>query len=148
MNLLFISLAPVFIIAFYVWFRDKYEKEPIAMLLRALLIGAVITLPVIFIERGLFSLGATFSFGPFWDAFAVAGLVEESFKFLAFYLIIWRNVNFNEKFDGIVYAVFIALGFAGVENILYVAEGGVQVAITRAITAVPAHALFGVIIIC
>ena len=114
------------------------------MLLKALVAGALVTVPVIFTEQLMFSIGASAQFGAVWDAFAVAGLVEESFKFLAFLLIVWRNRNFNEKFDGIVYAVFIALGFAGIENIIYVAQGGVQVALTRAITAVPAHALFGV----
>ena len=50
----------------------------------------------------------------------------------------------NEKFDGIVYAVFVSLGFAGVENVLYVMDGGIQTAVTRAITAIPAHAIFGI----
>ncbi len=60
------------------------------------------------------------------------------------WIFFWRNRNFNEKFDGIVYAVFITLGFAGIENILYVFQGGYSVGIMRALTAVPAHALFGI----
>ncbi|MCK4749468.1 MAG: PrsW family intramembrane metalloprotease, partial [Bacteroidales bacterium] len=79
-----------------------------------------------------------------YQAFLVAGSTEEVFKFLALYLLIWRSPSFNEKFDGIVYAVFVSLGFAAVENVLYVLEGGYQTALVRAITAVPAHALFGV----
>ena len=58
---------------------------------------------------------------------------------------IWANKNFNERFDGIVYAVFISLGFALVENIMYVIQGGASVGLIRALTAVPAHALFGVV---
>jgi len=69
--------------------------------------------------------------------------VEEGFKFLVFLLLVWNNKEFNEKFDGIVYAVFISLGFAGVENILYV-SGDITIGLSRALTAVPAHALFGV----
>jgi len=147
MNLLFVALAPVFIILLYVYFRDKYEKEPIGLLIRALVIGAVLSVPVIFVERILalpaLVMGHLASIT--WISFVVAGLTEEGFKFLAFYLIIWRNVNFNEKFDGIVYAVFIAMGFAGIENLMYVSQGGLQVGLTRALTAVPAHALFGIV---
>ena len=67
------------------------------------------------------------------------------FKFLALYILIWANKNFNEKFDGIVYAVFISLGFALVENVIYVILGGFEVGLVRALTAVPAHALFGIV---
>jgi len=80
----------------------------------------------------------------FYTAFVVAGFTEELFKFLALYLIIWSNKNFNEKFDGIVYAVFISLGFAGIENIIYVLQHGMQTGYIRAIVSVPGHALFGV----
>ena len=66
-------------------------------------------------------------------------------KFLAFYVFFWKERNFNEKFDGIVYAVYIALGFAGIENIVYAFTGGVGVGLVRALTAVAAHALFGVV---
>ena len=66
------------------------------------------------------------------------------FKIIVFFFLIWKNKNFNEKFDGIVYAVFISLGFAAVENIMYVVKHGVPTGIIRAFTAVPAHALFGV----
>ena len=60
-------------------------------------------------------------------------------------ILFWSNHNFNEKFDGIVYAVFIALGFAAIENIMYVFRGGYNVGYVRALTAVPAHALFGTV---
>ncbi len=117
------------------------------MILKALLIGAFLPLPVIFTERMLALPAGNMSFYPqiAWTSFVVAGFTEEGFKFLAFLLIIWRNIHFNEKFDGIVYAVFISMGFAGVENILYVYRGGNEVALARALTAVPAHALFGVV---
>ena len=145
-NLLFISLAPVLIIAFYVYSRDKYEKEPFSILLKALITGIIIVLPILILEKLLESLKPPVeSIGSAaYDAFIVAGLVEESLKFLAFCLIFWNNRNFNEKFDGIVYAVFIALGFAAVENLIYVFTGGYSVGILRALTAVPAHALFGI----
>ena len=146
MILLVASLAPVLIILFYIYFRDKYEKEPLGLLLASLLSGALIVIPVIFLEQVVSALNPSVTKlgDAAYNAFAVAALVEEGFKFLALFLLVWSNRNFNEKFDGIVYAVFISLGFAAVENIMYVSRGGMEVAMTRAITAVPAHALFGI----
>jgi len=146
MNLIFIALAPVFIIAIYIYFRDKYEKEPIKLLIKTIVAGAIIVIPVIFLERflGRFSTDFQFYKKAAYTAFVVAAFSEEIFKYIALYIIIWNNKNFNEKFDGIVYATFISLGFAAVENINYVLSYGIQVGYTRAFTAVPAHALFGV----
>jgi RsiW-degrading membrane proteinase PrsW (M82 family) len=146
MAILLASLAPVFIILFYIYFRDKYDKEPLGLLIKALLLGIVIVVPVIFVERMLMTMMPQSSkvAAAAYHAFVVAGSTEELFKFLVLYLLVWKNPNFNEKFDGIVYAVFVSLGFAGVENVLYVMDGGMQTALTRAITAVPAHAIFGI----
>lgn len=143
---LIIALAPVFVIALYIYFRDKYEKEPWGLLLKALLLGAVIVLPIIFVEQFMSFLGKGIAGVPggAWKAFMVAALCEESFKYLALYLLIWKSKEFNEKFDGIVYATFVSLGFAGVENVLYVLDGGTSTGMVRAFTAVPAHALFGI----
>ncbi len=147
MKLLFISLAPVIVISFYIYIRDKYEREPIWILITALLIGSILTLPIIYIEKqiALFSylFTNTISLAAF-KAFVVAAFTEEFFKMLALFLIIWNNKNFNEKFDGIVYAVFISLGFASVENLIYVFDFGYEVGVARAFTAVPAHAMFGI----
>jgi len=120
MKLLILALAPVFVIALYVYYRDKYEREPIWLLLKALGLGCLITVPVIFVERFLSAQMPELSHTgtAFYDAFLVAGFTEELFKYLAFIFLIWTNKNFNEKFDCIVYAVFISLGFAGIENIL------------------------------
>jgi len=146
MKLLIIALAPVIIIAIYVYYRDKYEKEPVKLLLKALGMGCLITLPVIFAERYIANQMPLLSHTgeAFYNAFLVAGFTEELFKYLAFIFFIWNNKNFNEKFDGIVYAVFISLGFAGIENIFYVFNHGEHVGYMRMIISVPAHALFGV----
>ena len=146
-SLLFISLAPVLIIAFYIYVRDKYEKEPLPVLFRALLAGIIIVIPVVLVEKLLigFSRNSEGLPNAAYHAFTVAGITEETMKFLAFLIFFWKNRNFNEKFDGIVYSVYISLGFAGIENLLYVFEGGYQVGIVRALTAVPAHALFGIV---
>lgn len=146
MNLLIIALGPVFIIAGYVYFRDKYEREPISLLLKSLFMGVIITLPVLLMESALslFGFAESSLLEAFYNGFIVAGFSEELWKLIAVYVLVWRSPEFNERFDGIVYAVFVSLGFAGVENVLYVIDGGAGVALSRAITAVPAHALFGV----
>jgi RsiW-degrading membrane proteinase PrsW (M82 family) len=146
MVVLITSLAPVLIIIFYVYFRDKYDREPLGLLLRAVMLGLVIVLPIILMERFLVKIMPPLGEAgeAFYHAFLVAGTSEELFKFLALYLLIWKSPSFNEKFDGIVYAVFISLGFAAVENVMYVLEGGTRTALLRALTAVPAHALFGI----
>lgn len=116
------------------------------LLARALALGMFTVIPILFVGRFLMAI-----FPPMdqvgaaaYQAFVVAGTTEELFKFLALYLLIWKSPHFNEQFDGIVYAVFVSLGFAAVENVMYVMDGGFETAALRAITAVPAHAIFGI----
>lgn len=146
MQSLIVALAPILILALYIYLRDKYEREPFRMLLAAILSGAFSVLPILWVETFLQSYD---SFSHRWsaayEAFIVAGFTEELFKYLVFLLLIWRSKDFNEKFDGIVYSVFISLGFAAVENILYVQQHGLQTGVVRAFTSVPAHASFGVL---
>ncbi|PKQ64908.1 hypothetical protein BZG02_03405 [Labilibaculum filiforme] len=148
MNLLIVSVAPIAIILFYIYYRDKYEKEPIRLLMKGLGAGMIITIPVIFAEQAVSAVYPLFLWGQIGDAFGnaflVAALCEEAFKLLAVYLLIWKNPNFNERFDGIVYAVFVSLGFALVENMMYVFSHGMETGLSRAFTAVPAHAMFGI----
>ncbi len=147
-NLLLVSLAPVAIILGYIYIRDKYDREPIGLLLKTLVAGALITIPIILLESLLqrftpdASLGSRISAA--YTAFVVAAFSEELLKFAALFLIIWNNRNFNEKFDGIVYSVFISLGFAAVENLMYVFGNGFNVGLMRAFLAIPGHAFFGV----
>jgi len=146
MRLILLAVAPVVIIAVYVYIRDKYEREPLGLLLKALLAGALATIPIVIVNGWLVGFADLFSGyqRTGYTAFVVAALVEESFKFTALFLLVWRNKEFNEMYDGIVYAVFVSLGFALVENIMYVTSYGEATGYTRAITAVPAHAIFGV----
>lgn len=146
MNLLILSLAPVVIIAAYIYFRDKYEKEPVRLLIFALLAGAVSVIPILLVESFLSTFSTLFPhyLAAAWKAFVVAAFSEEGFKYIALYLLIWKSPEFNEKFDGIVYATYVSLGFAAVENVLYVMEGGMSTGLSRALTAVPAHAIFGI----
>lgn len=146
MTLFVIAIAPVLIILIYIYIRDKYEKEPLGLLVRALIAGGLTVIPVIFAEswlsgRGVYLAG---TMSAAFEAFVVAGITEELFKFIALFILIWKHKEFDEKFDGIVYAVFISLGFAAIENVMYVYKLGANAGYTRALTAVPAHAIFGI----
>ncbi|KAF0198210.1 MAG: hypothetical protein FD166_1561 [Bacteroidetes bacterium] len=148
MMLLFISVLPVIIILVYIYYKDRYEKEPLGLLLRAFLGGvmsAVVTLLLLLPFNGYGIQTGNIVAGALIKAFGWAAVPEESLKFIFLYWIIWKNRNFNEYYDGIVYAVSVSLGFACLENILYVTQNGLTVGITRAFLSVPAHALFGVV---
>ena len=147
MLLLAAAVAPSAALLYYFYTRDKYEKEPRKLLLKAFLIGGGLVVPVLFIELSLniFDIAEANLLAAGYTAFVVAGLVEESSKFLFFFLYIWKHRDFNEMYDGIVYSVFISLGFATVENLAYVLSTGFSTAVVRSLTAVPAHALFAVV---
>ena len=93
MDLLILSLAPVFIIAGYIYFRDKYEKEPYRLLIYALAAGAFSVIPILFVESFLNSFTDYFYglLAAAWKAFVVAAFTEELFKYLALYLLIWKS---------------------------------------------------------
>jgi protease PrsW len=146
MDLILIAIAPVAIIAFYVWYRDHYEREPLALVLKTMAAGVLIVLPVIVVENFLSRMGESLGgmLSVAYTAFIVAGFTEEFFKYLVLYFLIWKSRDFNDKYDGIVYATFVSLGFAGMENVMYVLQSGFSTGIMRAVTAVPAHAIFGI----
>lgn len=147
-SLVLLTLSPTLICLFYIFIRDKYEKEPVNLLFTGVFFGVLISCPIILLESRLIDYAPeAHLLNAFYLSFFVASFVEESFKLVILYLLIRRNKEFNEPFDAIVYSVFISLGFAGVENFLYVFNpelGGFQTAYLRAIFSVPAHGLFGV----
>ena len=81
----------------------------------------------------------------FIKAFFVVALVEEFSKYLIVRFAAQRNKEFNEPYDGIVYAVAVSMGFAALENVLYVYSYGFETGLFRAFTAVPAHATFAIL---
>ena len=157
MGILVVGLAPVVALVVYFYHKDKYEKEPLELLLKAFLGGMFIVFLALVIESLLAIVlvrpVSSFIFRIFLSAFLVAGLVEESLKFFVFKRLIYPNKEFNEPYDGILYSVMISLGFASLENLAYISASYFQVGflglfgmgLTRAIFAVPAHAFFGVI---
>lgn len=146
MLLLSAAIAPSIALLYYFYMRDRYEKEPRRMLIKAFAAGSFAVIPVLLAEMSLniFELADSSLLAAGYTAFVVAGLVEEAFKYLIFFLYIWKDREFDEMYDGIIYCVFISLGFATVENVGYVLASGFNTALIRSLTAVPAHALFGV----
>lgn len=146
--LLGLAFAPAIYLSIIIYGKDKYDREPKRILLVAFLLGALSIIPAalveVFLKKPLdfeeLGLGNVFI-----SAFLGVALVEEFFKFLMLRLHAFRLKDFNEPFDGIIYSVFVGLGFATAENIFYVLNGGFSVAILRMFTAVPGHYAFAVI---
>jgi len=151
MNILFllaIATAPGVAIGLYIYLKDKHEREPIGLLIRAFLFGilsTLLTLAISFPINAIIPIDQQSIGEQAIHAFLLVALIEEFSKFIFVRGVLYRNKNFNEPFDGIVYSVMVGMGFATFENILYVSDGGVSTAILRMFTAVPAHASFAVL---
>lgn len=143
------SLLPVIILLLYIYKKDRYQKEPFPMLMKALLGGVLAGLADIALLTALQSVEITeFSSkltASLYQAFCQAAMPEELCKLFFLYIFIWNSRYFDEYYDGIEYAAFVGLGFAGLENIMYVMQGGLGVAVGRALFAVPAHFFFAII---
>ncbi len=144
------AIAPVIIIILYIYFKDKYEKEPVKLLFYNFMLGAVVSIIITTLMYVVFEIILPLHdkqsvFQQFIKAFIVVGLVEEFSKYIVVRYYSQPHKEFDEPFDGIVYAVMVSLGFAATENIAYVLHGGYEVALLRAFTAVPAHATFGIL---
>lgn len=141
------AIIPVIFISFVIYIIDT-EKEPLPLLTRCFIWGMIIVIPIIFIETGLNLFADKLALKgfsrSFFDAFFVAGLTEEFFKFMALWHTLRKSKYFDQYFDGIAYSVFVSMGFALVENILYVVEHGMGTAIIRGLLSVPAHAFFAI----
>ena len=149
MVLLALTIAPALAICIFIYWKDKFEKEPKKLLVLSFFLGIVSIIPVLIFEVYAIYLGLNAKGNIIQTAiysFFGIGLVEEACKYFFIRFVPYRSKAFNEPFDGITYSVMVAMGFATLENIIYVANGGYQVAIMRMLTAVPAHATFGIII--
>lgn len=142
------AVAPAVVLAIMMVRKDK-RPEPLGWLLRAVGAGVLVALGVLILGCLVLPDIPNDSFiGAFLTSFINAAIPEEGLKFLALYLLVKRCRYFDEVFDGVVYAVCIGMGFAGLENILYLFdadEGWLWVGISRALLSVPAHYFFAVI---
>ena len=149
MQQILLSILPVIILLIYIYRKDKYEKEPLKLLAKAFFFGilsAVATLIVLlpFSVNYFYNLVSPTIY-IILESFLFAAIPEETLKFLFLFILIWRNKEFNEYMDGIVYAVFVSMGFACFENILYLYDSSTLHAITRGIFSVPGHFLNAVV---
>lgn len=139
------ALLPGLLLMRYFIKKDRFP-EPTHLLVKTFLLGLLITLPIIALE--LLLMAAISGLADTWlmpvlTAFLVAGFSEEFFKLVVLHRYCARKPDFDEPIDAVVYGVVASLGFACLENVLYVMQGGVTVAAMRAVTAMPAHASLG-----
>lgn len=146
--LLLAALVPAAFLMVQVYRLDRIEKEPAGLLLKLALFGALSGLAAGAIEGALTRLLDVTLGGSMLrlmlENFLAVALVEEACKRWVVLKFAWRHPAFDYRFDAVVYCVFSALGFAALENILYVAEYGFAVAVSRALLSVPGHCFFAV----
>lgn len=147
--LFLLSLIPVAGLLVFIYFNDKKEKEPFGLLVALFFAGMGTVVTAVISEVVCdFILNLVIPIdtvpGAILSAMAVVAPAEEMGKFLILWLITWKNKHFNYSYDAIVYAVFVSLGFAALENITYVFDNGIGTAFMRMVTAVPGHACFAV----
>lgn len=157
------ALFPAVALCIYVFKKDRMEKEPLSLLLVLLALGAVSCMPAAFFEgvlsdvlvaifsnfdtmekAGIQLTSSMYEVYLLCDNFIGVALVEEGLKWCCLLFVTRKSRHFNSLFDGLIYAVFVSLGFAGVENVLYVTQYGWINALTRAVLSVPGHMFFGV----
>ena len=147
--LIIAAVVPAVFLMAKVYKADRLEKEPIRLLVALVILGIISTslaslaeqlgdaVLAFFVPEGTLLYNVLLYFG-------VVAFAEEGFKYLLLKNRTWKSPFFNCQFDGVIYAVFVSLGFALWENIGYVLRFGMATAMARAITAVPGHACFGV----
>lgn len=147
-RLFIIAITPALVITVGLYLSDRYDREPLKLLLITYILGALSVIPTIFVEE-LLTVFNVFPgiLGAFYTAFIVAGFTEEYFKRLVVLKVAYKSKYFNEKLDGIVYAVFASMGFATIENVIYVVyrySNNPYIGLYRGILSVPAHGVFAV----
>lgn len=147
--LLIAAVVPAVYLMAKVYKSDRIEKES-GYLLRRLVVGGVLATLLAQVEERVGERLLRCFVTPYSTLynvilyFGIVALAEETSKFIMMHGRTWDDPEFNCQYDGVVYAVFVSLGFALWENISYVLSYGFSTALVRAVTAVPGHACFGV----
>lgn len=147
--LIIIAVLPALILLGFIYMRDRKEKTPVKLMVLLLALGAGTIIPAVIAEF----IGQLIVAQTDTDhqtmlmvlCFLVIGIVEELGKYLVTVCTTWKSREFQHSYDGVIYMVCASLGFAILENILYVASGGIGTGILRAFTAIPLHCTVGVI---
>ena len=147
--LLAAALLPAVVLLIYIRKMDKIEAEPTGMLMKLCGFGALTVISAVILETiGSILLSCFLPEDSFLyialDNFLIVAGAEEGGKLFALKKGTWKSPEFNYTYDAVVYAVAVSLGFAAVENVMYVLDGGFGTAILRALTSIPGHAVFGV----
>jgi len=143
LSILAAAIAPGLALLAYFYWKDRYDAEPLSMVVRLFFTGMLVVLPAMIVQRGLtLYLGDS----PFTFSFVISAGVEEMLKFFVLYHMVFNHAEFDEPYDGIVYATAISLGFATLENVLYafLEPTTFGTLLVRALLPVSGHALFGV----
>ena len=147
--ILALAVLPVIFFVGWIYFKDRYEKEPPLKLIEYFLLGILVSILAIFLEL-YFSKLNIFSgiAGALYTAFFVAAFTEEGLKSIILIPVLLREKNFNEKLDGIIYSIFLSLGFATIENIIYLMRERLdlsfELGITRGLISIPSHIMFAI----
>ena len=142
--MLLLSILPSIILLVVVWKGDRYEKEPPGLLIKLFLLGSLTTISAFIIEFLFENVILSFMnqqgiLFALIDNFLVVAVAEEAGKYFVLKKVTWKHPAFNFTFDAVVYAVAVSLGFATLENILYLIDGSVFLALSRALFSVPGH---------
>ena len=151
--ILFVALLPVVVLLYYIYKKDRYQREPASQMLLAFVCGIgatflslAFTMP--FSVAGVDASAGQSVFGAIARAFYLAALPEETAKLIILWFFLRSCSYFDEHMDGIVYAVCVSLGFAALENVVYLFANYpdiIGVGISRSLFAVPGHFFFGVL---
>ncbi|MDM5333315.1 glutamic-type intramembrane protease PrsW [Ureibacillus composti] len=137
------AIAPGLALLSYFYLRNQMATEPRRTLIQSFILGALITFPIMFIQYVLKEEGTITN--PFVSNVLLSSGMEEFFKWLIIFSFIYRHVEFDDPYDGLLYGAGTSLGFATVENLLYLLSFGIDSAFLRALLPVSSHALFGVV---
>ncbi len=161
-----IALLPALLLCWYIYEKDRVEKEPFGLLALLFAVGGVGFVPAVFAERGIANIidgwfNANMSFSPegatLFDSistqfghaalfsFLGIALIENAVKWLVLVLLTRNSRHFNSLFDGLIYASFVSLGFAAFESVCFAWQNGWDTLWLRLATAIPCHLLVGVL---
>jgi len=139
------AAAPALFLLYYFYKKDRSHPKSKKMVLKIFLIGIIYTVPVFGLEQIVSVIYERYQWPPllaaFFEAFVVAALCEEYIKFRIIKTYVYSSGHLRKIFDGIMYTVTASLGFACMENIVFVINGTMETALNRGLTAVPMHAI-------
>lgn len=148
-SLLYLSILPSIILMFYIYKKDKVEKEPVNMLVRCFIGGVLSGFIVILLGVLGFSydIDVNSNLSVLIYSFIYVGFIEEFIKLVIGYFITYKDKDFDYLYDSVLYMSFVSLGFAVLEGIIYIANTfDILVSIVRGITTLPGHVFFGIFI--